>query len=63
VGKQHEARLTIKEQEPEPLPPEVRVQQMLEHENKLLRDRVRSLEGAVRTAGRILLPYTADRKR
>jgi hypothetical protein len=63
VATRHEARLTIKPND-ETLPPEVARAQQLEAEVAELRQRVRSLQSAVRSAALVLRPYTSnDRKR
>jgi hypothetical protein len=57
-----EARVYIREQEPEPASPDIVKQQMLEAENRELRTKLRHLQSALRCAARTLKPY-ADAKR
>jgi hypothetical protein len=58
VELRREARLTIKLQDDEPeLSPERRVQELLELEIRTLRDRLRHVESALKTAATVLRPY------
>ena len=56
-----EARIVIRNRDDEELPQETLEVQRLRNENIELRREVQHLRSAVRTAGRILFPYAADR--
>ena len=59
----NEPRLTIKEYDPESLPPEVIENERLKVENCELRIELKHLRSTVKTIAAVVKPYTANGKR